>query len=102
RTRRDCNPRPFPHRKTPPCRQTRPAPGIHHQTPRRPRPIPRLTVRVWPALDSLGSCPFVVSSSSLESTHPSMKRFLLALAVVLLLAFFGLWSTHAQTPASTS
>jgi len=31
-----------------------------------------------------------------------MKRFLLALAVALLLTFFGLSSTHAQTPTSTS
>jgi hypothetical protein len=31
-----------------------------------------------------------------------MKRFLLALAVALLVTFFGLSSTHAQTPASTS
>ena len=31
-----------------------------------------------------------------------MKRFLLALAAALLLTFFGLSSTRAQTPASTS
>jgi hypothetical protein len=31
-----------------------------------------------------------------------MKRFLLALAVALLLTFFGLSSNHARTPASTS
>jgi hypothetical protein len=34
--------------------------------------------------------------------YPLMKRFLLALAVALLLTFVGLSSTHAQTPPSTS